>query len=293
MNDYDTLTKAELITEIQKLRQALSAKIADTADLTLINKIGGAVIQKEPIADIFMTLSRQFTKIFNTHGIGVYLLANDGTHLVMQASTIPAKTIQSVKNILGLKIPEVVIPETPESLYFATLRSGKPAILNESDNISRLIGEFITNKRYKKFIPAIQKVLEIKHVVIFPLISSDTALGILDISRKSAFTNQEIERIHNITLQVTEAILYHKAVLEKESLLRELQEAYNKLKKLSGLIPICSHCKKIRDDNGFWNQVEQYISEHTDAVFSHGICPDCMKKLYPDYLLNPKERKKP
>lgn len=83
MNDYDTLTKAELITEIQKLRQALSAKIADTADLTLINKIGGAVIQKKPIADIFTTLSRQFTKIFNTHGIGVYLLANDGTHLVM------------------------------------------------------------------------------------------------------------------------------------------------------------------------------------------------------------------
>lgn len=293
MNDYDTLTKAELITEIQKLRQALSAKIADTADLTLINKIGGAVIQKKPIADIFMTLSRQFTKIFNTHGIGVYLLANDGTHLVMQASTIPAKTIQSVKNILGIKIPEVVIPETPESPYFATLRSGKPAILNDFDSISRLIAEFTTHERYKKFIPAIQKVLEIKHVVIFPLISGDTALGILDISRKTAFTNLEIERIHNITFQVTEAILYHKAVLEKESLLRELQEAYNKLKKLSGLIPICSHCKKIRDDNGFWNQVEQYISEHTDAVFSHGICPDCMQKLYPDYLLNPQERKKP
>lgn len=124
------------------------------------------------------------------------------------------------------------------------------------------------------------------------MISSDTALGILDISRKSAFTNREIERIHNITLQVTEAILYHKAVLEKESLLRELQEAYNKLKKLSGLIPICSHCKKIRDDNGFWNQVEQYISEHTDAVFSHGICPDCMQKLYPETLLNLKNRKK-
>lgn len=54
------------------------------------------------------------------------------------------------------------------------------------------------------------------------------------------------------------------------------------LKQLRGIIPICCKCKQIRDDQGYWNQLEQYISEHSDALFSHGICPNCMEKEYPD-----------
>jgi CheY-like chemotaxis protein len=63
----------------------------------------------------------------------------------------------------------------------------------------------------------------------------------------------------------------------------ELQEALAKIKTLSGFIPICASCKKIREDSGYWKQLEAYITEHSDAEFSHGLCPDCMKKLYPDY----------
>jgi len=59
-----------------------------------------------------------------------------------------------------------------------------------------------------------------------------------------------------------------------------LQAAMNQIKTLSGLIPICASCKKIRDDKGYWNQVEVYIQQHSEAEFSHGFCPDCMKKLY-------------
>ena len=70
---------------------------------------------------------------------------------------------------------------------------------------------------------------------------------------------------------------------ERERLIGELKEALAKVKTLSGLIPICASCKKIRDDRGYWNQIESYIHEHSDADFSHGICPDCMKKLYPDF----------
>ena len=54
------------------------------------------------------------------------------------------------------------------------------------------------------------------------------------------------------------------------------------MKKLSGLLPICASCKKIRDDKGYWNQIESYIHDHSEAEFSHGICPDCFKRLYPD-----------
>jgi len=64
---------------------------------------------------------------------------------------------------------------------------------------------------------------------------------------------------------------------------RELQTALDTIKTLQGIIPICASCKKIRDDKGAWNQLESYISEHTDAAFTHGICPECAKRLYPEY----------
>jgi DNA-binding NtrC family response regulator len=70
--------------------------------------------------------------------------------------------------------------------------------------------------------------------------------------------------------------------VEREKLIHELQEALAKVKKLSGLIPICSSCKKIRDDKGYWNKLEKYLLEHSDATLSHGICPDCAKTLYPE-----------
>jgi DNA-binding response OmpR family regulator len=64
---------------------------------------------------------------------------------------------------------------------------------------------------------------------------------------------------------------------------KKLEEALSKVKLLSGFIPICCSCKKIRQDDGFWEQVEVYIKEHSEAEFSHSICPDCIKKLYPEY----------
>ena len=70
---------------------------------------------------------------------------------------------------------------------------------------------------------------------------------------------------------------------EKEQLIVQLQNAMQDVKVLSGFLPICAACKKIRDDTGYWRQIEEYISKHSNALFSHGICPDCSKKLYPEY----------
>lgn len=69
---------------------------------------------------------------------------------------------------------------------------------------------------------------------------------------------------------------------EREHLIEKLQEAIAEVKTLSGLLPICSSCKNIRDDNGYWNQIESYISKHSLAQFTHSICPKCAKKLYSD-----------
>ena len=63
----------------------------------------------------------------------------------------------------------------------------------------------------------------------------------------------------------------------------ELQEALAKVKTLSGLLPICANCKRIRDDEGYWHDVAVYIRDHSEAEFSHGLCPDCAKKFFPEF----------
>ncbi len=79
---------------------------------------------------------------------------------------------------------------------------------------------------------------------------------------------------------------------EKEQLIAQLQKAMQEVKVLSGFLPICASCKKIRDDSGYWSQIEEYISKHSNALFSHGICPDCVKKLYPDFHAELRRRTK-
>jgi hypothetical protein len=81
---------------------------------------------------------------------------------------------------------------------------------------------------------------------------------------------------------LTEVTKEMEAAEERERLVAALQEALANVKQLSGLLPICASCKKIRDDRGYWNQIEEYIRKHSDADFSHGFCPSCMEKLYPE-----------
>jgi DNA-binding response OmpR family regulator len=71
--------------------------------------------------------------------------------------------------------------------------------------------------------------------------------------------------------------------IERKKLLTQLEHSMREIRKLRGFLPICANCKKIRDDKGYWTQVEVYISEHSEAEFSHGICPDCAQKMYPKY----------
>jgi PAS domain S-box-containing protein len=85
--------------------------------------------------------------------------------------------------------------------------------------------------------------------------------------------------IVSVARDITES---KRAEEEREKLIHELQDALAKVRTLSGLLPICSSCKKIRDDKGYWNQIEGYIQEHSDAEFSHSLCPECATRLFPD-----------
>ncbi len=89
----------------------------------------------------------------------------------------------------------------------------------------------------------------------------------------------DMERLLSIINQVYKR---RKAEKKTKDLIQQLQEALSKVKQLSGIIPICSSCKKIRDDKGYWKQIELYIRDHSEANFTHGVCPDCYKRFYPD-----------
>jgi DNA repair exonuclease SbcCD ATPase subunit len=84
--------------------------------------------------------------------------------------------------------------------------------------------------------------------------------------------------------------LLKKEIIEKERIEKDLwsknqklEEALSEVSVLSGLLPICSGCKKIRDDKGYWNQIDSYFHKHSNLDFSHGLCPDCAQELYPEY----------
>ena len=101
---------------------------------------------------------------------------------------------------------------------------------------------------------------------------------------------QEEEVLARVRTQIRLGRLQHRLVMqneqlkkeaeEKEALILELQAMIDNVKVLSGLLPICASCKKIRSDQGYWENLEIYIETHTEAVFSHGICPGCAEKLY-------------
>jgi hypothetical protein len=82
--------------------------------------------------------------------------------------------------------------------------------------------------------------------------------------------NQLLEKRRQAEMELKQEIIEHKAALDK-------------VKLLSGFLPICASCKKIRDDRGYWNQIEAYIRDKSEVEFSHSICPDCAKKLYPEF----------
>lgn len=88
------------------------------------------------------------------------------------------------------------------------------------------------------------------------------------------FTDRELRAAIEV------ALYKHRMEAEREQLITDLEAALDKVKLLSGLLPICAKCKKIRDDKGYWNQIEEYISANSDALFTHSICPDCTEIVY-------------
>jgi hypothetical protein len=106
--------------------------------------------------------------------------------------------------------------------------------------------------------------------------------GIFLANKEKDYTNEDLALLQRIGAMYALALQRKDFENERETLILEYQAALAQVKQLSGLLPICSSCKKIRDDQGDWTRIEEYVADHSEADFSHSLCPDCMKKLYPD-----------
>lgn len=112
-------------------------------------------------------------------------------------------------------------------------------------------------------------------------VCTDMGLEVFFANRRHFITSDRMQ-ILDLLFSTYESALQKARELERAN--KKLQEALETIKTLQGILPICAGCKKIRDESGEWQSLERYIGERSEATFSHGLCPDCARKLYPQYF---------
>jgi GAF domain-containing protein len=191
---------------------------------------------------------------------------------------LPAEKIQSSRF-------DIPIAQYPNLIEMA--QTGKPVVVSDTSVDS-------------DWVPAARDQGWRRSYVGAPIRVGGVTVGFLNVSgtRPGQFSPEDARRLQAFASHAATAIgnarLYgeveqelaerKRAEEERERLILELQDALARVKTLSGLLPICSSCKKIRDDEGYWNQLETYIQEHSEAEFSHGLCDECAKNLYPEFF---------
>lgn len=127
--------------------------------------------------------------------------------------------------------------------------------------------------------------VRLDNVMFAPLVIENKAVGLLGLANKPGGFNDRDAELAGTFADMAAVALREIINEEKRAkLVKELEASLKEIKQLSGFLPICANCKKIRNDEGYWEQVEKYIQDHSEAMFSHGICPECMAKLYPEYI---------
>lgn len=189
----------------------------------------------------------RFRSIYNNASMGFYRMSAEGEILMANPAFLKMTKIENLEEILQKKLSDVLEVDAERDEFIAKLRADSQANGYESE-------------WYRKD-------------------------GALFFGRETAWTVYDEQSGANYIDVILEDVTMKKQVEEeREQLIALLQSAQSEIKVLSGLLPICSSCKRIRDESGHWAAIEQYIDENSEAEFSHGICPDCAAKLYPGYL---------
>ena len=237
-------------------RRAFSLK-----DISLYQQIGNqaaVAIQNAMNTDLLRTSEKKIRDIASSLGEGLYVLNDQGnvTFMNPEAERLLGWTEDELR---GKNIHDIVHNRRPDGMYLSFEACPMHKVIDSGER-------FIS--RDEVFIR--------KDGVVFP------------VSVISAPLMEEGKLKASITAfrDISERKLVEQ---EREKLIADLQKALAEIKTLHGILPICSFCKKIRDNKGAWHQLEAYISEHTESEFSHGLCQECAKKMYPEYYQGDKE----
>lgn len=219
--------------------------------------------------------------ILEEEGYKVYVTSNGREALDFLEHTKPS-----------IVVTDVVMPEINGYDLCKTIKnrddtSDIPVVLltnlSEPDDVIRGLecgaDNFITKPYDKQFL-----ITRIKYIIINMelrrITNTEMGIEIFFGGKKQFITSNKIQILDLLLATFENAMQKTKELEETNKALRKAQED---IKRLEGLIPICVKCKKIKDDKGYWRQIEEYLRERSLADFTHGFCPDCLKELYPDY----------
>ncbi|MEK6742695.1 MAG: PAS domain S-box protein [Nitrospirota bacterium] len=213
-----------------------------------IRKAGALAKEQKRMADVLSESENRYRTLFEHAGDAIFILEGEGEkagRIVKANKAAAAMHGYTVAELTGMKITDL-----------DTIIAAKSA----PDMMRRiLIGEWIKTELHHRR----------KDGTEFPV---EVSAGLLEFGG------------HRFILAFDRDITERRQIEEgREKLIRELREALESIKTLKGLLPICASCKKIRDDTGYWNQIESYVATHSEAEFSHSLCPACAERLYPGF----------
>ncbi len=252
---------------------------------------------------------------FNRDREGTFISYVDGIQMIQETSTVPVygswdfyyghgivggmitsgfsqgtKAARMAKEILKGKSATQIpfVAKSPNKYMFDYAQMARfdiePSDLPKGSTVINLPISFLD--RYKRLIAiALATIMFVALILAWRLFIQKQRQKTLiqsniELDRRVAQQTKILElQNYDLEREIKDRIQIEKILVEKKD---HLEEALSKVNTLSGLLPICASCKKIRDDQGYWNQIESYIDLHSDATFSHGICPSCANDLYPD-----------
>jgi PAS domain S-box-containing protein len=243
----DTVIEVKSKDEIGSLANTFNEMAADLKKTTTsIDDLNKEITERKKVEEALRDSEAGFRAIFDNANDGI-LLADEETKKFYTGNNTACQMLgYSLEEIKNLGVPDI----------------------HPKEDLPYVIEQF--EKQVRREI-AVAKDLPVKR--------KDGTVFYADVNT-SSLTLAGRKYLLGIFRDVTE---HKRAEEEREKLIHELQDALGKIKTLSGMLPICASCKKIRDDEGYWNQIEAYIGDHSEAEFTHSICPECMKKLYPDF----------
>ncbi len=262
------------ITELKAAKQQLDQSLADARlfekELQALLKGARAVLEQ---TDFATTARKVFDICSETIGSTsgyVALLSDDGEEnevLFLEAGGLPCSVD-----------PELPMPI--RGLRETAYRTNSTVYDND-----------FMNSKWLKYMP--KGHVRLENVMFAPLVVNKKTIGIMGLANKNKDFTQDDAKIAGGFGELAAIALQNSRNLDKRDmaenknliLIEKLENALANVKQLSGLLPICSYCKKIRNDQGYWDQIEGYIQKHSEAVFSHSICRDCAKKHYPEFDL--------